>query len=234
MIMASTIAPKLVALALAASALAGVSFAATPAEWQNALAAGRLAYQEGRYVQAERHLRTAAQAAEIFGPNDPRLATTLNELGLVYRTERKYGKAEAVFKRAAGIWEKTPGREHIYAATALNNLAVLYHAQHRDAEAETFFKRALSIEQQTLGPEHPQVATGLTNLAVLHYDRGEYRQAASLYERALTIDEHALGLSHPDLIAILEDYAKVLRKLDRTAEAAKLEARAKAIRAGGR
>jgi tetratricopeptide (TPR) repeat protein len=203
---------------------------ATTGTWEARLQSGMKAYQEGHYVEAERELVAALEKAEAFGPRDPRLAVTLNELGVVYRIEEKYREAESAFKRAAAIWQQAPGLELAHAATALNNLAVLYHQRHRDAEAIVMFRQALSIEQEVLGPKHPQVAAGLVNLAVLHYDMGEYADTEEFYCRALAIDEIALGPQHPAIAPILEDYAKVLRKLDRTDEAVQLEARAKAMR----
>ncbi len=43
--------------------------------------------------------------------------------------------------------------------------------------------------------------------------------------------EKALGPDHPDVATSLENYADLLRKTGRGDEAAKMEARAKAIRA---
>ena len=43
--------------------------------------------------------------------------------------------------------------------------------------------------------------------------------------------EKALGPEHPDVVMLLEDYADLLREMKRDAEAEKMEARAKAIRA---
>ncbi|MCZ6624324.1 MAG: tetratricopeptide repeat protein, partial [Deltaproteobacteria bacterium] len=52
-----------------------------------------------------------------------------------------------------------------------------------------------------------------------------------LFKRALTIAEKFLDPEHPNLAKSLEDYALLMRKTNREAEAARLEARAKAIRA---
>ncbi len=49
--------------------------------------------------------------------------------------------------------------------------------------------------------------------------------------RALVIVEKALGPDHPHVAASLENYAALLRKTGRSDEAARMEARAKAIRA---
>ncbi len=49
-------------------------------------------------------------------------------------------------------------------------------------------------------------------------------------KRVLAITEKALGPQHPDVAESLEYYAALLRETGRSAEAADMEARAKAIR----
>lgn len=52
-----------------------------------------------------------------------------------------------------------------------------------------------------------------------------------MYQRALAIFEKTLGHDHPTTAASLENYAILLRKLDRHKEANEFDARAEAIRA---
>ncbi len=61
--------------------------------------------------------------------------------------------------------------------------------------------------------------------------QGKYGEAEPFHKRALAIWEKALGPEHPSVAASLENYAALLGKTGRHAEAAKMEARAKAIRA---
>ncbi len=61
--------------------------------------------------------------------------------------------------------------------------------------------------------------------------QGQFAQAEPLFKRALAILEKTLGPEHPHLATTLKNYAALLRKLDRTAEAVTMEVRAKAIRA---
>ncbi len=75
------------------------------------------------------------------------------------------------------------------------------------------------------------MAGSLNNLAALYAAQGRYAKAEPLYQRALAIAEKALGPDHPHVATALENYAALLRKTGRGNEAAKLEARAKAIRA---
>ncbi|MCH6577531.1 MAG: tetratricopeptide repeat protein, partial [Proteobacteria bacterium] len=123
--------------------------------WQSHMDAGVQAYQQGNYPEAEKQLVGALKEAEEFGPQDPRLATSLNNLAELYRAQGRYAEAEPLYKRALAIDEKALGPEHPDVATNLNNLAALYDDQGRYAEAEPLHKRALAIYEKALGPEHP-------------------------------------------------------------------------------
>lgn len=126
--------------------------------WEARMAAATIAYQQGRYADAENSLQDALTEAEQFGKEDRRMTMTLVKLGDL--------------------------------AATYSNLASYYRKQGRNSEAESLYKRLLAIWEKVLGPRHPHVAKSL------------------------------------------EKYASLLRESRRDAEAAKLEARAKAIRAG--
>ena len=61
--------------------------------------------------------------------------------------------------------------------------------------------------------------------------QGKYAKAEPLHKRALAIREKALRPDHPSLSGALENYATLLRKTGRSAEATKMEARAMEARA---
>ena len=122
----------LVLLALAAVAYTFVQ----GGRWESYITAGREAFQRANYAEAEKQFAAAFKEAEGFGPEDPRLAKSLNNLAEVYSAQGRYANAEPLFKRALAIYEKALGPEHPNVATGLNNLALLYNAQGRYAEAE--------------------------------------------------------------------------------------------------
>ena len=66
---------------------------------------------------------------------------------------------------------------------------------------------------------------------MLYQAQKRYHEAEPLQQRALTIAERALGPGHPDLATSLENYAALLRQLNRGTEASELELRAQRIRA---
>jgi len=106
-----------------------VSFVcAQEATWEGAMAAGVLAYQQGLFPAAETHLAAALQMAEAFGPADPRLATSLNNLAALYYAQGRYAAAEPLNRRALAIRARALGPVHPDVATSLNNLAEVYRA----------------------------------------------------------------------------------------------------------
>ena len=74
------------------------------------------------------------------------------------------------------------------------------------------------------------MAVSLHNLAGLYFEQEQYTKAEPLYRRALEIREKVLNPNHPDLATSLENYALLLRDMNRAEEAVPLESRAKVIR----
>ena len=70
------------------------------------MSAGAQAYAQGRYAEAEQHFKAALQEAKRFGSQDPRLATSLNNLAELYRVQGRYAEAEKLEARAKIIRAK--------------------------------------------------------------------------------------------------------------------------------
>lgn len=107
------------------------------------------------------------------------------------------------------------------------------NAKENRATREAAFRSCLEpiVRARALGPEHPDVAESLRTLADGCVAVEAFGKAEPLYQRALAIQERALGAQHPEVSRTLESYATLLRRTNRDAEAALMEARATAIRA---
>jgi len=156
-------------------------------DWERTNAAGGKEYEQGRYGEAEKLWLAALEQVEKFGPQNPRLATSLNNLAVLYEAQGKYAEAEPLYKRSLAIWEKALGPNHPHVATGLNNLALLFKSQGKYAEAEPLYKRSLAIFEKTLGPNHPDIATSLENYAALLRKTNHDAEAAKLEARAKAI-----------------------------------------------
>ncbi|MBT5550212.1 MAG: tetratricopeptide repeat protein [Nitrospina sp.] len=147
-----------------------------------------------------------------------------NKKGLSAFKESRHAVAEKHFVQALELAEAFPPNDpRLY--FILYQLAEIYRIQSKLPEAEQVLRRILEMDEKKFGPEHPNIALGLNNLAGNSRLRGKYEEAEALLKRALKILEKSLGGEHPLVGNILEHYAHLLHKMDRSAEAKKLERR---------
>lgn len=76
------------------------------------------------------------------------MATTLNNLAELYRTQGKYAEAEPLYTQALEILEKVLGPNHPNVATVLENMAELYKKTGRLDEAQRLEARAKEIRSK--------------------------------------------------------------------------------------
>ena len=158
--------------------------------WQDHLGDGQKLREQGRYTEAEKVYSAVLVEAETFGPEDRRVAITLNKLAGLYHARGRLSEAEPLYRRALAIWEKLPERMEL--ASTLNNLARLCLDQEKYDEVVALSKRALGISESD-APNGPEVANSLNNLADVHAIQGRHAEAEPLYRQALTILENSFG-----------------------------------------
>ncbi len=189
--------------------------------WQGALAddnliwpfvgLGRFYQGQGLYPEAalwyEQCLEVSRQRlgyspAETLRERQLNVASSLNNLALLYDNQGRYAEAEPLYQQALQLFRELLGERHPHVATSLNNLAGLYHAQGRYEEAEPLYQKALELSQELLGERHPQVASSLFNLGGLRYNQGRYPEALDLLVEAEDILLNTLGADHPHTQAL--------------------------------
>ena len=181
----------------------------------------------------ERAQQLQAKVAELeksAEPNDPALATALNELAIFHFQQGDFAAAEPLFRRALAIRETALGPDHPHTAQALNNLSQVLQERGNYPAAQPLLERALALYEKVRGPEHPEVATALNNLASLHRVTGNYARAEPLYLRALAINEKAAGADHPTVAVVLNNLALMFQQQGSLDKARPLLERSLAIR----
>ncbi len=86
-----------------------VAASAQETRWDSIMAGAAKAYQQADYAEAEKLFLGALKEAEKFGEQDPRLATSLNNLAALYDEQGKYAQAEPLYQRALAIKENALG-----------------------------------------------------------------------------------------------------------------------------
>ncbi|NEO41912.1 MAG: tetratricopeptide repeat protein [Moorea sp. SIOASIH] len=188
-------------------------------------------YQQGKYSEAIPLAEKALEIRqEIWGEDHLDVATSLNNLALLYQSQGRYPEAEPLYEQALALTKKLFGQDHPDVATSLNNLAALYESQGRYREAEPLLREALALTKKLLGQDHPHVAESLNNLAALYESQGRYGEAEPLYRQALALRKKRLGEDHPDVAISLNNLAALYSRQGRYPEAEPLLQQALALR----
>lgn len=171
-----------------------------------------------------------ASLEQSEGPNDPAVASALNELAIFYFTQADYAAAEPLLRRALEIREAALGADQPLTAQAINNLAQVLQERGNYVEAEPLLERSLGLYEKLRGPDHPDVAIALNNLAGLFRLMGNYRRAEPLYQRALAIREKASGPEHVSVAVALNNLGLLYQQAGDLQKARPLLERSLAIR----
>ena len=193
--------------------------------WDNYKAAGKTAVERGQYDKAENFFHAAIEQAEQIGSLNPRLAGSLNELGILYAKQHKYAQAELMFQRSLGVSVAALGSDHPDVAIILKNIGILKASQRQYAEADLLLSQSLSLTNRVLGHEHPTAAVTMRTIALFQASQGHYGEAERLIRRSLEISEKTLGSEHPEVAASRKVFAQVLRTGHRDAEAHRADSR---------
>ncbi len=164
------------------------------------------------FNDAEKHYRNSLEIREkLLGHDNPEVATTINNLALLYWDWDRFDDAESYYHESIKIRESLFGKNHPEVATSINNLALLLWEQERYMECEVLYRRALLIRKEGLGGQHILTAESLNNLAGLFFRIKKLHESESLFRNALEIYEKQLGAGHPDLITPLTNLAAVMQ-----------------------
>ena len=168
----------------------------------------------GNFRESERiHLQSVALRERDLGPDDPDLATCLNNLAFVYRDCFDFLRAEPLFKQALKIMQRAVGRDDRDLSLALNNLGDTYVRSRKYLEARPLLERALAAERESNSRQDFFYATILNNVAELWLGLGNLNNAFRLCEEGLRLREEIdnpekLGRSYVTMATVLARMGK--------------------------
>ncbi|WP_437982334.1 tetratricopeptide repeat protein [Sorangium sp. So ce117] len=166
----------------------------------DALAHARRLDKEGKYAEAIDSARQVwTVLTDALGPEDARLAESMQVLATLYTKVGRYASAEGLLDSALALRKQGAQRDDKLIADTLSSMAVLYRERGRAPEAEALSGRAVTMHEELVGASSPEVARSLHLLASLHRDRGDYAAARLMCERALAIRERASAHEAADL-----------------------------------
>ncbi|MEM7479837.1 MAG: serine/threonine-protein kinase [Acidobacteriota bacterium] len=184
---------------------------------------GRVYRNLGLYAESEVQLQEALTLRREVPDTDPAdLATSLNELAVLYDQTGAFDQAVPLFEEALVLRREVLGEEHPKVAETLNDLGALHYRRGDLETAAPLLTEALALRRRVLGEDHPDLPESLNNLAAIRRDQGDLAAAEDLLLQAWTIRERVLGEDHPVTIDTLSNLGVVYwnhGELDAAAEA---------------
>ena len=178
-------------------------------------------------LKDEELVRQGKALREQLGPEDnAALVGSLNDVGLVLLAEGKLDEADAMFRRALAVLERTSGRSGATAGTLLQHVAEVAWARNDLDGAAAYFEEAAQRFSAALGDTHPRHAAALNGLARVRRDQQRPQEAEELYRMAIHIYERHQAKYPADLVVPLHNLALLLMEQGRLDEAGPLLERA--------
>lgn len=182
----------------------------------------------GDYDQAIAIIGQAKDLCELKGLTKTEgYATTLMNLGNVYREKGDLYQAETLFTKAKDLFEGQNLREYAYVGL-LNNYGLLMQQKGNYARANQMQLEAIDILKRDSKYLIP-LATSYNNLYEIQKKLGKVEGANDYLEKARQIVESNLGLDHPLYAAVLNNMADCHYNNDQYAQALDLYQRALGI-----
>jgi tetratricopeptide (TPR) repeat protein len=171
----------------------------------------RALYQAGAkdMGKAEQSMQDALKEAEKFGSQDPRVGSTLNSLGLIFREEKKFADAEGAYKRALAVLMKSYGPDSVDVANINFNIATVMFDQGHQAMATPFLQHSLVTYENILGSTSLKTAAVLCMLGDVHRLAKDFPAAEGPLRRCADIRESSSGMQSNEMADALHSLALV-------------------------
>lgn len=192
-----------------------------------------LAASRGDFMSAINYLQEVVAIDErLLGQDSPSVVANLSDLSSLYIEEGDIGQAEHFAQGALEIVQTSnkDSAKHMESGT-LATVARVYEKQKRFPEAEAALLRAIDVINKERGEDYPSIANYTLRLAELFEAEQKYPDAEVQFHRTIALAEKDQGVVGHELPRDLAEYAFMLRKLNRTAEADQLLQRARDLQA---
>jgi tetratricopeptide (TPR) repeat protein len=144
----------------------------------------------GRYDRALPLYRKSLRIyQQLVGPEHPRTASVLSEIGLVEMEDRNYTLAEGDMMRALEIVGRSPGW-NVEQWIGETNLGMLRFRQARYIEAARWLESSLRLEEQAGMHEGMDLKITLETLAKVREKQGRFDDAQQLRDRAAMVSAY--------------------------------------------
>ena len=190
---------------------------------------GEVYLEERRAQEAESLFRHVLQARQNAPQPDPtNTAVALADLAMVYRFTGKFGQSEGLLRQALALLEDHLGPDNPMLSAALCPLGSTLTREGKYKEALSVTERAWQVLRKDPRVAEPDLISTMSNLGLLYALAGQVHEAEFYGQEAVAKAEALYG-DHPRLAWHLANYAAILKRIGRKAEAKAAQQRSAAI-----
>jgi tetratricopeptide (TPR) repeat protein len=184
---------------------------------------------QGRFAEAEEIYRQVLRQLDANRHPADRMTRCVcrHNLADLLLEQNRLPEVEALLRQALAELDRTELAGRQEATRLLHTQAELARLQGKPDEAEAACQQFLRQADEVFPRHHPIQADGWLTLARLRTDAGKFAEAADLYQRCWTVWEPLLAPEHTHRARCCLEYADLLRRLGREADATQLTARSK-------
>ena len=161
--------------------------------------------------------KSLAEAANALKNTSSNFIKFQINLANIYRFEKKYVEAEALYLKAITIKEKKLGA-HPDLAHLKKGLAQLYMEMGKNAEVESLLQSAYDINKRKLGDKNPATVAVEQELANFYRYNNATQKSLELITKVVEKKKEIYGEAHPNYIQALEDLALTQWQSNKVAE----------------
>lgn len=174
----------------------------------------------------ENFLRTRDLYRSIRGSDDPDVARSLGNLGLLWKLQGRVAEAVTLQREALAMWRRVDPADASVVPQYMMDLANSLVRLREFQEAEGLLLDALAGLIREKGENSEEAGTAYNSLANLKQHTEDYAAAEENYRRALAAHRAGFGEDHPFVATDLHNLAMLLGLLGRDSEAVELHVQA--------
>lgn len=184
---------------------------------------GQSAYAMGKYVFAEKRLKTAQQYFEkSYRTSELNYMKTIAGRGLLYTTTGRYELADEYTAKALQLRKDKLGNTSMAVAASLNNYAVLHYNLGKYNESEKEFNDAVAVIKTNKLEVAMPYAIVLNNQAMLYQSMGNYDAAVKLLQQAMILSAKVESAKARNQLKFLSNLALLYQQMGKYADAEKI------------
>lgn len=125
--------------------------------------------------------------AAKLGKDNPQYAEILQNMAVLYISEKKYETAFSSLSTAEAIWKaKTGSKNNIHLAAIYTLTGDVYYQMKNYSKSIDFFERSKKLYETYFSDKHPEYVKVLSKLSKVYYMQKNYKVSKKLIEEALT------------------------------------------------